>query len=256
MEPLIFVRGTCSHHRVLETRQMDFLKSLASFENAMHLVSSLVIHGLPLLLFPILLRIMKHNREQKAMVQKKLFENTGVMLFGEFGGQVQSEFLGNFLTTLFGESIFDLVVGWNDQPSPNVIVPETTHQAAHLAEIMSAKASEYILQTNNVDCYFDGAELHGNDKYRYCKIIVALARPDAQKLASYDYARLIAIEVGALMRVVRGAETKPQHETTDGFTWLEVVKELGHKYTSGQHQGLAVLEFPMNDILRKQGKRT
>lgn len=227
---------------------MGFWEHITKMETVAELFVGLVVHALPLLLLPLLFRIYRQHKEQKQMIARTLFENTGVTIFGEFDGKVQSEFLGDFLTTLFGERIFDLVVSWNDDPSPNVIVPRSDYEAGHMAEILTAKASAFILQSNHLDPYFTHAKVYGTEHYKFCKVVVALARPDAHKLISHDYPRVIAIELSALQRILDNSETLPQWETQDGYTWLTVLRELGQKYSSGDHNGLAILEFPLNSI--------
>ncbi len=232
----------------------EALKSAASFEVFFKLVIDTIIHLLPVIIVPILIKIYRQHKEQGLMIKKTLFENTGVLIFGEFGGQVQSEFLGDFLTTLFGHRIFDLIVSWNDKPSPNLIVPPSKEEAAHLSEIAMAKASLYLLQSLHLEAYFKNAALHGADAYKYCRILVALARPDANKLTAHDRPRIVAIELDALRRIATNPDVKPQWDTTDGITWVQVMRELWDKYQKGEHDGLAILEFPMNDILAKKAK--
>ena len=196
-------------------------------------------------ILPYVTRIYRLHREQHLMIRKKLFEHTGVVLFGLFDGRLQSDFLGGFLTTFFGERLFDLIVGWNERPSPSLIVPGNEFEADHMAEILAAKASPYLLQSRRIDAYFRGAEVYGTPSYRYAKLVVGLARPDAAKLKSHDYPRVVIVEQGALKRIME-EEVEPQWETQDGFTWLATVRDLGARYYGGAHQGIAVLELPVD----------
>ncbi len=197
------------------------------------------------IVIPYLARIIRLHKEQHRMIARKLFENTGVMLFGLFDGVLQSEFLGGFLTTLFGERLFDLIVGWNDAPSPSLIVPRNDFEASHMAEILAAKASPYLLQSRRIDAYLRDVEAHGSASYRYAKLVVGLARPDPSKLKSHDYPRVVVVEVGTLKRIME-QDVRPQDESQDGYTWLETVRLLGQRYFGGQHDGLAVLELPLD----------
>lgn len=196
-------------------------------------------------MLPFIARLYRLHREQQHMIRKKLFEHTGVVLFGLFDGRLQSDYLGGFLTTFFGERLFDLIVGWNDGPSSNIIVPRNDFEADHMAEILAAKASPYLLQSRRIDGYFQGAEAFGTPSYRFAKLVVGLARPDASKLKSHDYPRVIIVEQGALKTILEG-EVQPQWETQDGFTWLATVREMGERYFAGKHHGVAVLELPLD----------
>src|SRR3954462_13834036 len=75
------------------------------------------------IIIPFIARLHRLHREQQQMIRKKLFEHTGVVLFGLFDGRLQSDYLGGFLTTFFGERLFDLIVGWNEGSSPSIIIP-------------------------------------------------------------------------------------------------------------------------------------
>ncbi|GAC1449032.1 MAG: hypothetical protein NVSMB9_32730 [Isosphaeraceae bacterium] len=198
------------------------------------------------IIIPFISRLYRLHREQQHMIRKKLFEHSGVVIFGLFDGKLQSDYLGGFLTTFFGERLFDLIVGWNDGPSPSLIVPRNDFEADHMTEIMAAKASPYLLQSRRIDGYFRGAEVYGTPSYRFAKLIVGLARPDATKLSSHDYPRLIIVERGTLQRIMK-EEVQPQWETQDSFTWLATVRELGERYFGGKHHGIAVLELPLDD---------
>ena len=196
-------------------------------------------------MLPFIARLYRLHREQQHMIRKKLFEHTGVVLFGLFDGQLQSDYLGGFLTTFFGERLFDLIVGWNDGPSPSLIVPRNDFEADHMSEILAAKASPYLLQTRRIDGYLRGAEADGTPSYRFARMVVGLARPDPSKLKSHDYPRVIIVEQGTLKAILQG-EVKPQWETQDGFTWLATVREMGERYFGGKHHGIAVLELPLD----------
>lgn len=197
------------------------------------------------IIIPYVRRIHRLHQEQSEMIHKKLFGNTGVVIFGEFDGKVQSDYLGGFLTALFGETLFNEIVGWNDRPSPSIIVPPEDYQCDHLTEIMAAQASPFILQSRNIECYFGGAEVFGTASYKFAKVVVALARPDAHKLSCHDYPRIVIVEVGHLRRILDTPEVAPQYQTMDGQTWLETVRELGQRYFHGDKKGIAVLEIPL-----------
>lgn len=197
------------------------------------------------IILPFIARLYRLHREQQHMIRKKLFEHTGVVLFGLFDGKLQSDFLGGFLTSFFGERLFDLIVGWNDVPSPSIVVPRNDFEADHMTEILAAKASPYLLQSRRIDGYLRGVESHGTPSYRYAKLVVGLARPDASKLKSHDYPRVIVIEQGTLKKIMH-EEVQPQWETQDGFTWLATVRDLGERFFGGKHQGISVLELPLD----------
>jgi hypothetical protein len=193
---------------------------------------------------PYLRRLYRLHREHVRMVHKKLLEHTGVVIFGVFDGRLQSDYLGGFLTAMFGETLFDLIVGWNDSPSPSILVPPTDYQCEHLEEILAAHASPFLLQSTRIDCYFRGAEVCGSRSYPFAKFVVALARPDANQLSSHDYPRVMIIEVGTLKRIL-DETVLPQYESQDGRTWLRTVRELAKAYFAGRRRGTVVLEVPV-----------
>ena len=202
-----------------------------------------------LIIIPFIIKHYRSHKEQGLMIRRKLHENTGMMIFGEFDRQIQSEFLGDFLTALFGINMSDMISHWNDKPSPSIIIPTVEYQASHLNEIMAAKASTFILQSNWLEPYFASAKVYGSASYKFCRVIVALARPNAVDLSSHDYPRLIAIEETALRRITDNPATiRPQWDTKDGRTWLHVLRELG-EHVEGDQKGYEVLEVPMNGIL-------
>lgn len=209
------------------------------------IASPILMLVLTALIWPYLGRLYRLHREQNLMIKKKIFEHTGVVIFGLFDGKLQSDYLGGFLTTLFGETLFDLIVDWNDKPSPNIIVPDNEYQSDHLQEILAAHASPYVLQSNRIDCYFEHVQPYGTPTYQFAKLVVALARPDATNLAAHDYPRVIIVELENLKRIM-DEDVVPQHENRDGYTWLETVRELGKRYFGGEHQGIAVLEVPLS----------
>ncbi len=217
---------------------MDYLRTIEV------LLGPLLTLILTAIIVPYLTRLYRLHREERLMIRKKLLEHTGVVIFGLFDGGLQSDYLGGFLTLMFGETLFDLIVGWNDAPSPNIIVPKTEYQCAHLQEILAAHASPFILQSGRIDCYFDGVKAHGTPSYQFAKFIVGLARPDANKLTCHDYPRVIVAEIDNLKRIIE-EEVRPQYETQDGYVWLETVREMGRNYFAGKHQGLVVLEIPL-----------
>jgi hypothetical protein len=217
---------------------MEYLKT---FEWLLGPLFTLILTAI---IVPYLGRLYRMHREQGLMIRKKLLEHTGVVIFGLFDGGLQSDYLGGFLTLMFGETLFDLIVGWNDAPSPSIIVPKTEYECAHLQEILAAHASPFILQSGRIDCYFDHVKAYGTPSYQFAKFVVALARPDANKLTCHDYPRVVIVEIDNLKRIVE-EEIRPQYETPDGYVWLETVRDVGKCYFSGKQQGLAVLEIPL-----------
>jgi hypothetical protein len=217
---------------------VDYLKTVEL------LLGPLLTLILTMIIVPYLRRLYRMHREQGLMIRKKLLEHTGVVVFGLFDGGLQSDYLGGFLTVMFGETLFDLIVGWNDAPSPSIIVPKTEYQCAHLQEILAAHASPFILQSGRIDCYFDRVKAYGTPSYQFAKFVAGLARPDANKLTSHDYPRVIIVEIDSLKRIIE-EEVRPQYETQDGYVWLETVREMGKCYFSGKQQGFVVLEIPI-----------
>jgi hypothetical protein len=218
---------------------MDYLRSIEL------LLGPLLTLILTAIIVPYLRRLYRLHREHSLMIRKKLLEHTGVVIFGLFDGGLQSDYLGGFLTLLFGETLFDLIVGWNEAPSPSLIVPKTEYHSAHLQEILAAHASPFILQSGRIDCYFDGVRVYGTASYKFAKFVVGLARPDANELTSHDYPRVIIAEIDTLKRITED-EVRPQYETPDGYVWLETVRGMGRSYFSGRQQGLVVLEIPLH----------
>ena len=199
-----------------------------------------------LLVIPYLRRLMRVHREQALMIRKKLFEHTGVVLFGVFDKKLQSDYLGGFLTTLFGEVLFDQIVGWNNRPSPSLIMPRSRCEAEHLREMLAAHASPFVLQNAMIGCYFKDVQAQGTPHYRYATFVVGLARPDAAKLQAHDYPRVIVIEESNLRKVLEETGLDPQWDTQDGRVWLETVRELGEAYFAGKRDGIATLEVPLS----------
>jgi hypothetical protein len=195
------------------------------------------------LVVPYLRRLYRLHREQGLMIRRKLLEHTGVVIFGLFDRRLQSDYLGGFLTAMFGETLFEMIVNWNNHPSPNIIVPETDYQGDHLQEILAARASPFILQSGRIDCYFRDCEVCGTASYPFARFVVALARPDAAKLSAHDYPRVILVELGTLRRVL-DEDVQPQYDTKDGRTWLETVREMGRDFFNGKQRGMVVLEVP------------
>lgn len=211
--------------------------------------SRLIELGVTLVILPLVAKILRHNHEQGKMIKKKLDETTGVVIFGLFDGQLQSDYLGGIKTALFGEWLFDLIVGWNDKPSPNLITPPENYLADYMREIMVANASPFILQSNRIDRYFAGAKTHGTPSYQFARLVVGLARPDANKLQSQDYPRIIVVEEGHLQRIFdEHKNIKPQYNTSEGRTWLETVDNLAYCHFKGnryEKSGIAILEIPL-----------
>jgi hypothetical protein len=195
---------------------------------------------------PLLVRIYRLHQEHQRMVKRQLFEHTEVILAGEFDGQVQTDNLGGFLTTLFGERLFGQIVHWNDKPSPSLINPPSDFQADHLRAILRAHVSPFLLQSKRIDCYFDRLAEYGTPSYKFAKFVACLVRPDACMLDSHDCPRVLVIEEAALRRVFENADVKPQYPTKDGKTWLETIRLVGEKYFSHGHPSIEVLEIPIS----------
>jgi hypothetical protein len=212
------------------------------------LIAPLLTLLLMAIIVPYLRRLSRLHREQGLMIRKKLLEHTGVVIFGLFDGKLQSDYLGGFLTALFGETLFDLIVGWNDRPSPSIIIPQTHYQCDHLEEILAAHASPFILQSGRIDCYFRGAEVCGTPSYPFARFVVALARPDANQLSSHDYPRVMIVEASTLRRIME-QKVAPQYDTKDGRTWLHTLRELGRDLFAGSRKGMVILEIPLSPEL-------
>ena len=208
------------------------------------LVAPLLTLLLMAIVVPYLRRLYRLHREQGLMIRKKLLEHTGVVIYGVFDGKLQSDYLGGFLTAMFGETLFDLIVGWNDHPSPSIIVPKTDYQREHLEEILAARASPFVLQSGRIDCYFRGVEVCGTPSYPFARFVVALARPDAAQLSSHDYPRVMIVEVSTLRRIME-EDVVAQYDTKDGRTWLQTVRELGRDFFSDDRRGMVILEIPL-----------
>ncbi len=73
------------------------------------LIGPLLTLLLMVIVVPYLRRLFRLHREQGLMIRKKLLEHTGVVLYGLFDGRMQSDYLGGFLTAMFGETLFDLI---------------------------------------------------------------------------------------------------------------------------------------------------
>lgn len=218
---------------------MEFIKPYEPF------IGPVLTLLLTAIVVPYMRRLYRLHREQGLMIRKKLLEHTGVVVFGLFDGKLQSDYLGGFLTALFGETLFDLIVGWNDRPSPSIVVPGTDYQCEHLQEILAAHASPFMLQSGRIDCYFRGAEVCGTPSYPFARFVVALARPDAHQLMSHDYPRVIIVEIGTLARIMK-EHVFPQYDTKDGQTWLRTVRELGKDFFGGDRRGMVILEIPVS----------
>ena len=210
------------------------------------IASGLVTLIFSILIVPYFRRQRKLWTEHREMIQKTLMQNTGVMIFGYFGKQVQSEFLGDFLTSLFGELLFEKITEWNKNCEAAIVTPEDEAQAAHMQYLASAKASSFILQSHGLGRYFRKAKLHGTPDYQFCKVLVAIACPKPERLKSHDHPRLIAIEESSLLRIADDHEAQPQWETQDGNTWLSVLRELAKDWREGRQNGIATLEIPVD----------
>jgi hypothetical protein len=86
--------------------------------------------------------------------------------------------------------------------------PGTEYLCAHLQEILAAHASPFILQSGRIDCYFDHVKAYGTPSYQIAKFVVALTRPDANKLTCHDYPRVVIVEIDNLKRITE-EEVRP-----------------------------------------------
>jgi len=212
------------------------------------LVGPLVALTVSAVLIPLARQWLLLNRQQHQMVKRQFFEFTEVLLFGVFGNRVEFDALGVFRSVLFGERLFEVIVNWNDRPSPDLILPENPVQAEHLQTVMRMQSSSLLLQCVRIDPYFDVARKLGTAEYRYVKFVACLARPDPAKLNWHDCPRVVLIEENALRKIYdNDPAIQPNTPDCDGTTWLEVLRQMGVRYFGGQRLGIEVMTSPIGN---------
>jgi hypothetical protein len=185
-------------------------------------------------------------KEHHQMMRRQFFEHTEVILFGVFQNRVEYDALGVFRTVLFGERLFELIVGWNDRPSPNLIVPANAHQAEHLRTVMRMHASALLLQCVRIDPYFDAGQKQGTPEYRYVQFVACLVRPDPGRLTWHDCPRVVLIEHSALQKIQEGT-VEPSTPDKDGIAWLEILRQIGAEYFAGRRDAIEVITSPVGN---------
>ena len=147
---------------------------------------------------------------------------------------------------LFGERLFELIVGWNNRPSPNLILPGNPHFAEHLRTVMRMQASSLLLQCVRIGSYFDAGRKLGSAQYRYVHFVACLARPDCAKLTWHDCARVVLVEESTLQRIREG-NVEPGTADRDGATWLEVLRQIADEYFEGHRDAIEVIASPVGN---------
>lgn len=208
------------------------------------LVGPLVALSISVVVLPLLRQWLTLYRDHHQMIKRQIFEHTEVLLFGVFQNRVEYDALGVFRTALFGERLFDIIVGWNDRPSPNLVAPENGHQAERLRTVMRMHASSLLLQCMRIDPYFDAGRKLGSAEYRYVNFVACLVRPDAGKLTWHDCPRVVLIEESALQKFREG-KIEPNSCDKDGATWLAVLEEIAAEYFDGPHVAVEVIASPV-----------
>ena len=185
-------------------------------------------------------------REHHQMLKRQFFEHTEVILFGIFQNRLEYDALGVFRTVLFGERLFDLIVGWNERPSPNLIVPGNPHLAERLRTVMRMQASALLLQCVRIDPYFDAGRKLGSPEYRYVQFVACLVRPDACKISWHDCPRVVLIEESALQKIGDG-ELEPSASDRDSETWLEILRQIATEYCEGRREAIEIIASPVGN---------
>lgn len=207
------------------------------------LVGPLVALVISVVVIPLVRQWLVLYREQQMMMRRRFFEHTEVILFGVFDNHVEYDALGAFRTVLFGERLFDLIVGWNDRPSPNLIVPPHPHHAEHLRTVMRMQASSLLLQCVRIDPYFDAAEKHGPPDYRYVNFVACLVRPDAHDITWHDCPRVVLVEESVLQKIHNGT-VQPGTPDRDGATWLTILRQIAGEYFKNHRSAIEVISSP------------
>ena len=210
------------------------------------LVGPLVALVISALVLPYLRQWLSLYKEGHQVMKRQFFEYTEVILFGVFEGRVEYDALGTFRTVLFGERLFELIVNWNNRPSPNLIVPGNRHLAEHLRTVMRMQASSLLLQCVRIGSYFEAGRKLGCAEYRYVQFAACLVRPDASKLSWHDCARVVLVEESTLKKITEG-DVKPSTTDQDGATWLEILKQIAANYVAGHRDGIEIIASPVGN---------
>lgn len=193
---------------------------------------------------PLLRQWMTLSREQHRLIRRQMFEFTEVLLFGVFQNRVEYDALGSFRTVLFGERLFELIVNWNNRPTPDLIEPENCHLAERMRTVMRMQASALLLQCVRIDPYFDASQKLGSPDYRYVNFIACLARPDGNHITWHDCPRLLLIEEGTL-RKLQDPSVQPNTPDQDGATWLQILRDVGAKHFQGKRAAFELIASPV-----------
>lgn len=210
------------------------------------LVGPLVALCISVVVIPLVRQWLVLYRDHHQMVKRQFFEHTEVILFGVFQNRVEYDALGAFRTALFGERLFELIVSWNERPSPTLITPENGHQAERLRTVMRMQASSLLLQCMRIDPYFNTGRKLGSAEYRYVNFVACLVRPDPSKLSWHDCPRVVLVEESALEKFHNNG-VQPNTSDEDGATWLEVLHQIAAEYFDGSHEAMEVIGSPVGD---------
>jgi hypothetical protein len=208
------------------------------------LMGPLVALVISAVVLPIVRQWLTLYREHHQMLRRQFFEHTEVIVFGVFQNRVEYDALGAFRTVLFGERLFDLIVDWNNRPSPTLIFPPNPHLAEHLRTVMRMQTSALLLQCVRIDPYFDAGRKLGSAEYRYVHFVACLVRPDACKLSWHDCPRVVLIEESSLEKIGSG-EVQPSSQDQDGATWLAILRQIAAEYAAGHREAIEVIASPV-----------
>jgi hypothetical protein len=210
------------------------------------LLGPLVALTISVVVIPLVRQWLALAREHQRMVKRQFFEFTEVILLGVFQNRLEYDALGTFRTVLFGERLFDVIVGWNERPSPNLIIADSPAQAAHLRTVMRMQASSLLLQCVRIGSYFDVGQKFGSAEYRYVKFVASLVRPDPDTLSWHDCPRVILIEESALRKIQEGA-AEPNTADQDEGTWLKILREIAAEHLSDRRRSVEVISSPVGN---------
>ena len=210
------------------------------------LVGPLVALTLSAVVLPLVRQWFSLYREHHQMIRRQFFEHTEVILFGVFQNRIEYDALGVFRTVLFGERLFDLIVNWNQKPSPSLIIPANRLQAEHLRTVMRMHASSLLLQCVRIDPYFDVGQKLGTAEYRYVNFVSCLVRPDPGKLTWHDCPRVVLIEESALWKIHEGAVAASTPDK-DGTAWLEILQQIATEYFADRRSAIEVITSPVGN---------
>ena len=233
---------------------MSLLRQIEVWGLIATLITSLI-GGIVTLIFKLKLQPMirahlERAREHHEIVERTLVHTTCGIIFGEFDGQVQSEFLGAFPTTLFGSVLFETITEWpKNHPAECLVVPHDENHAERLRRIATSEGQPLILRSNGIGMYFNGVATHGTATYRFTKFLVAIAHPGVDRVVGHAQPQLIMIEMNALARIMSNPTIKPQwgDDSQDGKTMLAILRELGDAWANGRFNGIGVLEIALEE---------